>query len=100
MSILIQLHTGHISLNIFLKKIKAVDSPLCACCQQPETVAHFLKYCKCFAGQCNQLRHEVGKVLRNDLLEANDGVAKSDGGDVGGTWLQLMCCTLPKCLCP
>ena len=23
---------------------------------------------------------------------------KSDGGDVGGTWLQLMCCALPKCL--
>ena len=31
---------------------------------------------------------------------ANDGVTKSDGGDVGGTWLQLMCCALPKCLCP
>ena len=34
-------------------------------------------------------------LLRSDL-GANDGVAKSDGGDVGGTWLQLMCCTLPK----
>ena len=31
---------------------------------------------------------------------ANDGVAKSDGGDVRGTWLQLMCCALPKHLCP
>ena len=31
-------------------------------------------------------------------MEADDGVAKSDGGDVGGTWLQLMCCALPKCL--
>ena len=27
---------------------------------------------------------------------ANDRVAKSDGGDVRGTWLQLMCCTLPN----
>ena len=34
------------------------------------------------------------------ILGADDGVAKSDGGDVGGTWLQLMCCALPKCLCP
>ena len=39
-------------------------------------------------------------VLCGDTSEANDGVAKSIGGDVGGTWLQLMCCTLPKCLCP
>ena len=31
---------------------------------------------------------------------ADNRVAKSDGGDVGGTWLQLMCCTLPKRLCP
>ena len=31
---------------------------------------------------------------------ADDGVVKSEGGDVGGTWLQLMCCTLPKRLCP
>ena len=67
MSILIQLHTGPISLNLFLKKIKAVDSALCACCQQPETVVHFLKYCKYFAGQCNQLRHEVGKASHSTL---------------------------------
>ena len=30
------------------------------------------------------------------ILGANDRVAKSVGGDVRGTWLQLMCCTLPK----
>ena len=36
------------------------------------------------------------EMLCNDLLEANNGVAKSDGGDVGGTWLQLTCCALPK----
>ena len=34
------------------------------------------------------------------MLKADNGVAKSDGGDVGGTWLQLVCCTLPKHLCP
>ena len=34
------------------------------------------------------------------ILGADDRTAKSNGGDVGGTWLQLMCCTLPKCLCP
>ena len=35
-------------------------------------------------------------VLCGDLSEAIDGVAKSDDGDVGVTWLQLMCCALPK----
>ena len=39
-------------------------------------------------------------VLHGDLLKADNGVAKSDGSGDGGTWLQLMCCTLPKCLCP
>ena len=34
------------------------------------------------------------------ISRADDGVAKSKGGDVIGTWLQLMCCTLPKRLCP
>ena len=31
-------------------------------------------------------------------MGANDGVAKSDGGDVIGTWLQLMCCALNICV--
>ena len=31
---------------------------------------------------------------------ADNRVAKSNGGDVRGTWLQLMCCALPKHLCP
>ena len=39
-------------------------------------------------------------MLQRWLSEADNGVAKSDGGDVRGTWLQLMCCALPKHLCP
>ena len=38
-------------------------------------------------------------MLWGDLSGADNGVAKSDGGDVRGTWLQLMCCTLPNHLC-
>ena len=34
------------------------------------------------------------------MLKAIDGVAKSNGGGVRGTWLQLMCCALPKCCVP
>ena len=44
-SSIIQLRTGHVALNVFLKKIKAVDSALCKRCRTPETVAHFLKHC-------------------------------------------------------
>ena len=38
-------------------------------------------------------------MLCGDLSEADVEVAKSDGGDVGGTWLQLMCCALPVRIC-
>ena len=42
-----------------------------------------------------------GLVLQTEILKAVDRIAKSDdGGGVGGTWLQLMCCALPKHLCP
>ena len=41
-----------------------------------------------------------GILLQTEISEANNEVVKSNSGDVGGTWLQLMCCTLPKCLCP
>ena len=39
-------------------------------------------------------------MLQTEILEADDGVAESNGGDVRGTWLQPMCCTLPKHLYP
>ena len=39
-------------------------------------------------------------MLCDDLVEADNRVAKSNGSDVGGTWLQLICCALPKHLCP
>ena len=45
-SILTQLRTGHVGLNVFLKKIKAVDSALCARCGHPETVAHYIFHCQ------------------------------------------------------
>ena len=39
-------------------------------------------------------------MVQTEMLKAIDGVTKYNGSDVGGTWLQLLCCTLPKCLCP
>ena len=61
-SILMQLHTGHVALHIFLKKIKATDLVLCPCCLKPESVSHFLLHCKKFTDPCFQLRSKEGKV--------------------------------------
>ena len=35
-----------------------------------------------------------------EYSRSDDRVTKSNGSVVGGNWLQLMCCALPKCLCP
>src|SRR6266481_1078106 len=45
-SILTQLRTGHVTLQLFLKKIKASDSALCPRCIAPESVPHFLLHCR------------------------------------------------------
>lgn len=48
-SLLIQLHTGHCSLNCYLYKIRKVETPICSACREvEETVAHYLLDCmKC-----------------------------------------------------
>ena len=43
---------------------------------------------------------EGENMLQTDLLKAIGGVTKSISSVVRGTWLQLMCCALPKFLCP
>jgi hypothetical protein len=64
-SILVQLCTGHVALNTFLKKIKAVQTALCLTCQQPETVTHFLIHCKRYHTQRKSLKREVGKAANS-----------------------------------
>ena len=61
-SILTQLRTGHVALCLFLKKIKAANLALCPHCLKPESVPHYLLYCKKFTGACCQLRFRVGKA--------------------------------------
>jgi hypothetical protein len=61
-SILVQLRTGHVSLNAFLKKIKAEESALCRQCRQPETVTHYFKHCRRYIAQRNRLRRKAGKA--------------------------------------
>ena len=64
-SILTQLRTGHVGLNAFLKKIKAVDSALCPKCKQPETVGHYLLFCQRYARQRRILAREAGKAANS-----------------------------------
>ena len=59
-SILTQLITSHVALHTFLNKIHASDSALCPCCSAPETVSHFLFYCKMFSVQHRALRAKIG----------------------------------------
>jgi len=59
-SILTQLRSGHIALQLFLKKIKAMESVLCPHCAAPELVAHFLLHCHRYTSQCRKLRCKVG----------------------------------------
>ena len=48
---LMQLQCGHVVLNLFLQKIRAVDSALCPHCVSPESVSHFLLHCHRYTGQ-------------------------------------------------
>ena len=59
-SILTQLRTGHVALQLFLKKIKAENSVLCPHCIAPESVAHFLLHCRRYTSQRHKLRFKVG----------------------------------------
>jgi ribonuclease HI len=64
-SILIQLRSGHIALNVYLKKIKAMSTPLCLQCGSPETVAHFLLHCHRFVAQRRLLRQKAGRAANS-----------------------------------
>jgi len=59
-SILMQLWSGHISLNMFLNKIRAFNSALCPHCASPESVSHFLLHCHRYTSQRRRLRYKVG----------------------------------------
>jgi hypothetical protein len=50
-SIITQMHTGHVGLNVYLTRFGVVDSDLCQTCCEPETVNHFLLMCHRFMQQ-------------------------------------------------
>ncbi|KAI5827781.1 hypothetical protein K523DRAFT_245996, partial [Schizophyllum commune Tattone D] len=67
-----QLRSGHIGLNAFLARIKAITSPMCPLCGVPETVDHYLLSCRRFVQQRHDLRRAVrGKYLTRKSLLGN-----------------------------
>ncbi|KAL1678576.1 hypothetical protein EV122DRAFT_211832, partial [Schizophyllum commune] len=57
-----QTRCGHIGLNGYLARVKAVDSPLCTSCRAPETVEHYLLHCRRFRQERHRLRLSMGRV--------------------------------------
>ncbi|KAI1781676.1 hypothetical protein LXA43DRAFT_848214, partial [Ganoderma leucocontextum] len=62
-----QLRSGHVGLNAFLARIRAIDFPLCPTCSIPETVSHFLFTCRRFAAA----RHAFRKAVKGPLTLRN-----------------------------
>lgn len=58
-SLVTQLRTGHVGLNLYLHHISVADSSLCVHCHTTETVHHYLLNCQCFATQRHNLRCEL-----------------------------------------
>ena len=58
-SILVQLRSAHSGLYSYLHRFNAVDSPLCPLCQVPETVNHFLFYCRKYQAERTFLRNSL-----------------------------------------
>ena len=66
---IIQLRTGHCSLNSYLHRFGQIDSPLCECGTGPETVEHFLLECPCYSEQRTEMRTKAGtESMRVDAL--------------------------------
>ena len=59
-SIWTQLKTGHIGLNVHLKRIGISDTAIChSCGQYNETIDHFLRHCRAYTEQRKELRQKV-----------------------------------------
>ena len=61
-SLILQLRCGHFPLNIYLHRIKKVNSDKCTACNegQPETINHFIFDCAAHIEARNELVKEIG----------------------------------------
>ncbi|KIJ47914.1 hypothetical protein M422DRAFT_84758, partial [Sphaerobolus stellatus SS14] len=62
---LTQLRTGHVALNAFLKKTRAITTPICHTCRTPETVTHYLLHCRRYATPRRMLKRKAGKAANS-----------------------------------
>ncbi len=67
-SIITQLRTGHVGLNRFLCRIKAVSLPQCQECGVEETVLHYLLTCRRYDKQRAVLKAAIRKPLSRRVL--------------------------------
>ncbi|KAJ7117765.1 hypothetical protein C8R44DRAFT_626919 [Mycena epipterygia] len=61
------MRTGHVGLNAYLARFGAVDSALCQCCREPETVNHYLLACRRFTAERDVLRRALFADERQPL---------------------------------
>lgn len=65
-SLLMQLRTGHAPLNAHLHRLKAVDSPVCASCENAyESVHHYLMDCPATQTYRRDLLYVLGRESRS-----------------------------------
>ena len=65
-SLLIQLRTGHVPLQVHLNRIGKKDSPVCLMCNEAdETVSHFLTACTTFAIQRRCMERHLQRAMKS-----------------------------------
>ena len=62
-----RLRIGHVELNAHMHRIGQNDSPLCSQCGIPETVSHYLLYCRSFSQSRNKLTSSLQKLGINTI---------------------------------
>jgi hypothetical protein len=61
-SLILQLRCGHFPLNVYLHRIKKVESDKCAACGEVETVNHFVFDCEAHAEAREELVNKIGQA--------------------------------------
>ena len=58
-TIMTRLRIGHVELNVHLHRFKMKDDPNCQHSNTPETVSHYLLYCRRYCIQRQRLKQEL-----------------------------------------
>ena len=72
---LTRLRLSHVELNAYLHRFNQADSPLCQACGSPETVDHYLLYCRRFA----QARWKLRSTLQRSGIAVSKKILLGGG---------------------